>query len=281
MCSNHHQRSRETGIALLAVLWALLLLSALATAAGFVARSSAILVHRGAQGAGAEEIADAAILSTIAALSDGRVSRHPAIDGIPKQSEWRGTKVTLTISNEAGRIDLNAATDELVLAFFQSQGLDAAHAAILVRDLRSLQYERNPISDRSTILSTTELEQIPSWRLEKLQCWMTSFTVYTGSAEVKTQMATPAVQNALAWNREHRLGEYAAAGAVSSNTLPSDGVIGDVLRIRSTVSISTDEQTAHPTSATKEWIGRLTGDIHRPMLTMRWGASDSQSSPCK
>jgi general secretion pathway protein K len=164
MYSKQHQRSREAGIALLAVLWALLLLSALATAAAFVARSGAMIVHRGAQDARAEEIADAAILDTIVSLSDGKVSRRPAIDGMPKQLELLGANVTLTISNEAGRIDLNAASDELLLAFFQSQGLDAAHAAALVLDLRTLQSERSLTGDRS-ILSTTEVERIPIWHL--------------------------------------------------------------------------------------------------------------------
>jgi hypothetical protein len=256
----------------------LLLLSALAGAAAFVARSGAMLVRRNADLARAEGIADAAILSTIAALSDDKASRHPLIDGAPRQWDWQGAKVTVAVSNEAGRIDLNFAADDVLSSFFQSQGLDASLAATMVKDLRALQNQRNQLNNKSPLLSSTEVGQISSWRIDKIPCWRDSFTVYSGAPQVNEKTASTAVKAALAWDREHRVGDPTTASGPSEE---SASAIGQVIRIRSSVLLADSGDASNAASATREWVGRLTGDRHKPMLTMKWGEGEGIPPSCE
>ena len=96
-------------MALISVLWVLLLLSGLAGAAAFMARTQAILTHKLGELAQAEATTDAALVNTIAMLSDEKTSRHPPIDGQPQTWEFQSIPVTVAISNEDGRIDVNTA----------------------------------------------------------------------------------------------------------------------------------------------------------------------------
>ncbi len=115
-------RSPESGIALISVLWVLLLLSALAATTVYVSRTNALLVRRSLQLAQAQAAADAAIVYTLSNLSDEQVSRRGPTDGSARSWQFNGVDVTIMVTNEAGRIDVNAADDDLIYAFLISQG---------------------------------------------------------------------------------------------------------------------------------------------------------------
>jgi len=114
MYSRRPRRSTEHGIALLSVLWVLLLLSALAEAATYVVRTNAIVTHRSLEVARAQAAADAAIVHTISQLSDEQVDRHPPTNGSGLSWEFEGFTATISVSNEAGRLDANTASSELL-----------------------------------------------------------------------------------------------------------------------------------------------------------------------
>jgi hypothetical protein len=225
---------RQSGIALVSVLWLLLLLSGLAATVAYVARVNAILARGDLDLARAQAAAGAAVINTLSRLSDEETSRRPSMT-TSTQWEFDHVQTSTDISNEAERIDLNAASDEVIFAFLQSQGVQPQSAGNLLKQLRARQgAAAGPAGTRSNALKMVdELDQLSEWR-GKVSCWRDSLTVYSGQA------------------------------APTHPTLPANqSLIGQVLRIRST---SGTGQSA----ATSEWIGRLTGDPAKPMLTLAW-----------
>lgn len=261
----------------------LLLLSALATAATYVTRTHAALVHQYLSLAQGHAAADAAIIDTISLLSDERADRHPVI-GNSRAWTSDGTAVSVSVTRESGRMDVNTAEDDLILAFLQSKGLSLEASKKLLDELRDWQradsahrnrgdensddmWRRANISPRNAPLeSLEELKQIPGWRTQPLECWMNSLTVYTRLPGVSSLDAEPGTLTALNWAQAHHLGhrEWINEHAALDAPAPNDAVVGEVLRIVATA------RPAAGGALTSEWVGRLTGDSHRPFLTMRW-----------
>lgn len=268
------QKNRERGIALISVLWVLLLLSGLAGAAAFTARTGAILSHKLGEFAQAEATTDAAVVNVIGRLSDETPSRHPPIDGQAQTWEFQGVQVKVSISKEAGRIDVNTADDDLILAFLYSQGVGEDRGPVMLSDLRKFQNVANGPAPAGTLRTVDELKKISSWAAQNLDCWADALTVYTGLPGVTPRDATDQVEAAVGWAKEHRIGNRdRTAATVDVPAVRTDqSILGEVIRIGASV-LPTRGVTAN-----SEWIGRLTGDAHQPTLTMRW-AHKSIGSP--
>jgi hypothetical protein len=271
------RRSRERGIALISVLWVLLLLSGLASAAAFMARTSAILTHKLGELAQAESATDAAIVNAIAMLSDEKTSRHPAVDGQAQVWEFQGFPVSVSISKEAGRIDLNTASDGLIRAFLYSRGIGEDHVVTMLSNLRAYQHAENGPASVGTLRSVEELRQIPSWAVQSVDCWMDSITVYTGLPHVNASDAGTQVTAALKWANDHHVDNRDWVGAsITAATNVDQSLLGEVIRINASTSLDPG------ISVGGEWIGRLTGDAHQPTLTMKWRRmSAALNSSCK
>jgi type II secretory pathway component PulK len=250
----------EAGIALISVLWVLLLLSALAASMAYTARTEAILVHRELDIAEAEAAADAAIIASISNLSDAHVDRHPPINGGEQPWEFANAKIGISISREAGRIDLNKADRNLLLAFLYSRAVEPETAAVLVDQLHDWLVSKGPLR------SVDQLKQIPGWSAQPLDCWVDGLTVYTALTGVSSNDAGPLVLAALRLAQERHLGglDWIISSANTSGLSMEGSILGEVLRI------STKAATGDKVTASGVWIGRLTGDRERPTLTMQW-----------
>jgi hypothetical protein len=259
MSSKFLRRSNESGVALIAVLWVLLLLCSLAASAAYVARANALLTHSTLDLARADAAADAAIMQAVAELSNERAMQHPRTDGSLQTSEFRDASVGLSINEEDGRIDVNTANDDLIMAFLESQGLTSNVAETMLAALR----ERTSGS-RGRLAVVEELRQIPEWKAQNLDCWRGALTVYSGLPGVNGRDAVAAVSRTLGWARDHHFGSRERLGiAPTGFSAESRSVVGDVLRIKATATVSN-------VTATHEWVGRVTGDKQKPFLTMRW-----------
>jgi Type II secretion system (T2SS), protein K len=277
-------RIRNNGIALVSVLWLLLLLSGVAATLSYVVRVQALIAHRTADLTSMRAVEDAAIVDAISKLSDAQTDRHPQIGGAAQNLEFDGISITVSIQDEAGRIDLNSGNDNILLAFLQTQGTDQSAAASLVAALRERQNSHaatettaygiggspaaNPHAPIGSPLdSVDELRQIPQWAAAvDLECWMNSFTVYSGAAVPVASHATESISAALQWLNEHHPTDQhsSIASTAQHDTGNPRSVVGEVFRIRATARGFNDVTTA------TEWVGRLTGDIDRPILTMQW-----------
>jgi general secretion pathway protein K len=272
--------SRQGGIALVSVLWLLLLLAGLAATVAYVARVEAVLARRSLDLARARAAADAGIVNTISRVSDEQVSRRPQL-GVTESWEFDSVPVSIEVSNEAGRIDVNSASDELLTAFFKAAGLPTEAASNLLRELRAKQGVASPlvrapheqaafasrIPPTSPLGAIDELRRLPAWQTVNLDCWMDSLTVYSGQRDVSLVDAAPGALAAVQWLRTTDPDQSKDFKPLSvTRTANSRSLVGEVLRIRAVATIG-------DLSLTAQWIGRLTGDTARPTLTMYWDRS--------
>ena len=260
-----------------------MLLSALAATTAYVSRTNAVLVRRSLQLAQAQAAADAAVIYTLSNLSDEQVARHGPMDGTARSWQFNGAAVTIAVTKESGRINVNAADDDLIHAFLMSQGLAEEDSKTLLKDLRDRQQiagteidtAMSPTAGAPVIGSSTgkhqlqtidELAQIASWKNQALECWADALTVYSGSPNVSGTDARGPALAALRWAEAHHIGDrqWTQQTSASAQSNEPTAVIGEVLRIATLAKLSDN------VSAGTEWVGRLTGNSNGPTLTMRW-----------
>jgi len=256
-------------------------LSGIAVTAAYVARTGAILAHRELALVRAQAAADAGLTHAIQALSDIQTQHELTFNG---HSNWSfdAYSVDITVSSESGRIDVNAASDQLIGAFLLARGLRADMASQLLSQLRAKQGSEGPFSHLHSpetrtaasgnqtyakpLRSIEELSDIDSWRASGVNCWLDSFTVFSGQREVDMTTAPQNVIAAYRWLQEHQEGRLPMTSVAAQKAAPNDhrSLAGSVLRVRAS-ALGTDG-----VQASSEWIGRLTGDKRDPSLTMDW-----------
>jgi general secretion pathway protein K len=131
----HFRSAGDRGIALLAVLWTLLLLSLIAASFTAVTRTEVRLARNTLDNAKAEALADAAVHRAVLELL-----KPPAVDDT--EADWRvdgtvyawgydGGELRVSVQDEGGKLDLNATPNNLLQALFVSVGVEDDAAAAL------------------------------------------------------------------------------------------------------------------------------------------------------
>lgn len=138
------RRENERGLALVSVLWVLALLAVIAGSFTVGARTESKLAYNLGENAKARALADAGIQRAVLALlepqTEGLVDRRAEemselgsrLDGTARVWRFGGGEVLISIFDEAGKIDLNIAVDELLAGLFISLGVNSGEAAALV-----------------------------------------------------------------------------------------------------------------------------------------------------
>ena len=134
----------DEGIALIVVLWMLLLLSIIAAALIIETRSSTRIALNMTEGAALRAAADAGIQRAILELADARsngaldtVKLRP--DGTVYAWPFGNSTVRISVQDERGKINLNEATEQVLIALFRSVGVDpdkAQSLAAAIADFR-------------------------------------------------------------------------------------------------------------------------------------------------
>jgi general secretion pathway protein K len=133
----------EEGIALIAVLWTLILLSIIVAAVSLETRTSARIAHNTVENATVRSAADAgiqrAILDLLASPDvSGENGRFHA-DGTVYAWPFANSTVRISVQDERGKINLNEATEQVLIALFRSVGVDpdkAQSLAAAIADFR-------------------------------------------------------------------------------------------------------------------------------------------------
>lgn len=138
--ANNH--SRQSGIALVLVLWMLVLLTVIANSLVFSSRTELLAASNIAQAARAEATADAGIHLAMRDLlehtgnraapgnaSDG--ASFPA-DGLPRKFAFHDATVWISVMPESAKIDINAAPDTVLAGLMRAAGADETQASALV-----------------------------------------------------------------------------------------------------------------------------------------------------
>ncbi|MEE8272388.1 MAG: hypothetical protein V3R98_11745 [Alphaproteobacteria bacterium] len=122
----------QRGVALIAVLWTVALLSLMAMAFLAETRSHANLTRNLLENAKAEALADAGVYRAVAGLLDADFITGWRADGTVYTLAMGEGEVRITIADEGGKIDLNRAPDALLAGLFGALGVPEGEAAPLV-----------------------------------------------------------------------------------------------------------------------------------------------------
>lgn len=114
----------ERGFALVSVLWAAMILAAIIAGILAIAHSAALLADTHYTETRLAAIDDAAINLVILRLLAPDRAVHPPADGTPFAVAFAGDNVTLRTMDEAGKIDLNMAQEQLLRELLVVAGLD-------------------------------------------------------------------------------------------------------------------------------------------------------------
>ncbi len=125
-------REGERGWALISVLGVLLVLSIIATGLVSLALTTKRISRTERTQLEAAAIMEAAVSRAIAGLLDPRLEQRWRVDAVPRVFKFADKDVTVTIQDELGRIDLNAADGPVLANLLRAVGgLDAAAADAL------------------------------------------------------------------------------------------------------------------------------------------------------
>jgi general secretion pathway protein K len=278
-------RAAEKGVALVAVLWVVALLSMMAAIFAAETRTETDLARNLVENAKAEALADAGVYRAIAMLLDPDQTRVPRVGGTPSRWSVASGEVLVSIQDEGGKVDLNAAPDDLLQALFVAIGVAPGGAAALVskiRDFTDRDHSRRPngAEDEDYRLagaghdakdapfdSVAELEQVLGMTHELFARVEPFVTVYSGTPDVNPLTASPELRELLP-----NIAKAPRGAVVNLNP----GAAGsEALRA---VTIRAEARTSSGGVFRREAVVLLTsGPFAIREWRQRWNASPSQS----
>lgn len=125
------ESSKQSGVALVMVLWVIALLSLMATSFGLGVRREAKLASNLAQMARLSAAAEGAIHYAVFMLQEKNPQLQWRTDGTVYEMKFDPIEVRIQIQDEAGKIDLNQADEKLLQALLGSLEFDIDQAAAL------------------------------------------------------------------------------------------------------------------------------------------------------
>lgn len=272
---------RDRGFALVLVLWALLLLSVLASSFLLEARAGKAIANTEVLQLRGRMLADGAINRAILSLLDPRDPLRLPLDGTSREIDFLGERVLLSCESEAGKIDLNAASLQQLRAIFQAQGSPKDDAEFIARQI---EIWRSPVrnSPVESLLAPyieagrtygprfAPFRSIDELRLvigmnDALQAAVAPFmTVWSSSGTVDLSVANDALLRVLAAGSDNfasaqltarQNGNAAGAGRVAA--------VGEVLTIVVTAELS--DMTVRRSASIQ-----ISGDRNEPYRVLAW-----------
>ena len=284
-------RRRSGGVALVAVLWGVLLLAALAAGVTALVRTENARAGIDSDRAKLQTVVDSARVLIVRRLFDPKPERRPPLDGSAIPLEWGGETVDVSLTLESGRIDLNAASDEMLVAVGEAAGLDSRQSNAWDAQLRdwqdaddargqdgaeSAEYRAlgTPYGPRNGPLkSIRELRLLLGMTDELYQCLAASTTVYTESPAPDVSRLTALAAVALSKLDKSSPGSPpGTVAAIIPNLGPID-VSGQVIRVAVRV--------VRPKSNRRDiLIGRMSGRLDQPWITLdQWSETGESRCP--
>jgi len=189
--------ARQRGLALIVVLWAAVLLALIAGGVAKLSRTDLNLARNLAESTQAELAADSALWTAVHMIINGGPQAWPP-DGTVYAWRFGDSEVRVRVTDELGRIDINAAPPELLAALFVAAGTapeEAAELADAVVEFRDQRVEDAGEARPSGVpfALTDGLAQIPGLPPELQNRIAEAITVYTGEAWPKLGVTSPLV----------------------------------------------------------------------------------------
>lgn len=278
----HRYHARSSGIALIAVLWLLSLLTLLATAAAVMSVSHRRAAQRLGERVRLEASADSAIRVVALRLVAPSPSGEIPVMGKPLQLEMPAGPAQVLIQRERARIDLNTADEQLIFAIFAANGWEVAKAQAMaariadwidaddeprkegaeVRDYAAVGRRYGPRN--GAFESVEELRQVLGSE-DISPSLFEAFTVYTHERVPAVSVASEPVMRALRFADEHHLGDHTWLPEGGVVAAPDAGrtFIGEVLRVHACVGPESEQRC-------RMAILRVTGSNQHPLQVFSW-----------
>ena len=196
-------QARLTGLGVVVGLWAAVLLARLAGGVARLSRGDLNLARNLVESTKAELAADSALWTAVRTIVNGGPKAWPP-DGTVYAWRFGGSEVRVRITDELGRIDINAAPPELLAALFEAAGTEPEEAISLaeavvefrdrgIEDPGSLSTGRVFGSAVTAFALTDALAQVPGMPPELQNRIAEAITVYTGQARPRRGVTSPLV----------------------------------------------------------------------------------------
>lgn len=125
----------QRGVALLVVLWACTLLAILLGGYAMLARTEGLQARYQFAQTQAHYAAEAGVMRAVYALQDPQVTQRWQPDGRVYPFEFDGARVNVSIIDEGGKVDINAASPDVLLNLFRAAGLADNKAQALAQNV--------------------------------------------------------------------------------------------------------------------------------------------------
>jgi len=260
-------------MALLVVLWTLLLLAVIAVSLGTQARKQGYLARNAAALARAEAAADGGVVRAVTAMVDPRAEQRWAADGSPHRFVLDGIAVEVRIVDEAGKVDLNTGTPELLASLLQVVGATAEDALAIAAGVAE---QRSGGDGQPRGFETVaELLAVPGMTPGLFERVAPYVTVLTHASGVDPGVAQRAVLLALA-------GRDAVTADAMQTAREVDGAVatppgGQVSESQHAIYAIDSVAAAGPASYARQAIVRLTHSAELPFLIHAWRRVPSRS----
>ncbi len=295
-------RRSQQGVALVLVVWASILLLAVASSFIFERRTEAMIVANSVSIARAQAAADAGVQRAI--YDAYRNDNAPDIwkrDGTVHDWSFDGTPVRVEMRDESAKIDINTASDALLRGLFVSAGLNDDEANALLdavldwRDADSLKrlhgaeeadYKAAGLSYRpanAPFQAIEELQLVLGMRPEIYRRIAPSITVYSRQAGVNVQAASRDVLLAIPGLTPEVVDDYIArredarANGQPLPTLPQAGAFASGTSM--VVAIRSEARLEDGTDFSREAVALLRAVPRKPVTFVVWRESTAAPAP--
>lgn len=266
----------QRGMALMAVLWMLLILSALTGLVVIAGSTETSLSVSAAGRVKAEAMAEAGIYKAIAALAqNSNETRAWRVDGTAQQISFENVPIEIRMNSEAGKIDINASDQILLSALIGASGVSDAKAvglAAAIVDHRNLKTrDGNP-----PFATMASLMNVSGMTRDLYTCIRPALTIYSGLGNVDVAVAPPAVMQVVKWAADKRWqGEtwLQTTGSVfGPHVVDSDAATLERLVSRGGLAFTIDARVDLGDGAKGfvEAVVRITGNPADPFWVMGW-----------
>jgi general secretion pathway protein K len=251
-------RSRQSGFALVAVIWTLGLITLLGMAAIVGARYRTKTSSNYASVAAAEMAAESAVNLTIATAltaTPEQAAQFPLRCRLPG-----GERATITVEDETGKIDLNTASAAVLARFFAALASDQSKGTRIAAEILEFRKPKTqgapapgPAEPRFT--TVMQLDQIAGVSPRLFRAALRHVTVRSGRPEPDIEAASPAMLRLL-------------------NLEPKQASARRGLPVSGSMTIRADISAADGTRFIREALISLDGGNGRPFVIREWRRGD-------